>query len=286
MKEIDDYIHMLEIDKAKRTIELYGHSIKMFVEYFNIKTIDELNELKPGDVNSYQIFLKGKMNANSVNSYIRPLRCWARWLIDMEYIDKSPLARIKDLKIGKPLPVFLSDEEIEKMVNACNKVEDKLILTLLLTTGMRRNELSTLKIKDIVGDRILINGKGNKQRSLLLQPEIAILLNGYIEDREKSGDTCEFAIVSQKGGQYSGEGIRLRIKALAKKAGLDPARIDKISPHKMRHTFATNLVSSGIDIKIIQEAMGHANIGTTASIYAHVTTSVMDRTMLGQKGLL
>ena len=286
MKEIDDYIHMLEIDKAKRTIELYGYSIKMFVEYFSIKTIDELNELKPGDVNSYQIFLKGKMNANSVNSYVRPLRCWARWLIDMEYIDKSPLAKIKDLKIGKPLPVFLSDEEIEKMVNSCDKVEDKLILTLLLTTGMRRNELSTLKIKDIVEDRILINGKGNKQRSLLLQPEIAILLNGYIEDREKSGDTCEFAIVSQKGGQYSGEGIRLRIKALAKKAGLDPERIDKISPHKMRHTFATNLVSSGIDIKIIQEAMGHANIGTTASIYAHVTTSVMDRTMLGQKGLL
>lgn len=283
MKEFDNYIQQSKLDKAEHTIYLYQKGIEKFLEYFKLETIEDLSKIKPNDVVKYQVYLRSVVSNATANSYFRPLRAWFNWLVNMESIVSSPFNKVKDLKEEQKLPIFLSDDEVDAMMKVCDRITDKLIMALLLTTGMRRHELVCLKRKDIVDGRILINGKGGKQRSIILLPEVEGLLNEYLFDRK---DNNEYAIISQKGCQYSGEGIRARIKALAKKAGLDPERIEKITPHKMRHTFATNLVGDGNDLRIIQEAMGHANINTTMSIYAHVKTSILDKALLKQRGIL
>jgi site-specific recombinase XerD len=288
MLEIQEYLDNLALDKSTKTIENYKLSVGKFVDYFHIQTIDDMKNITPSKCREYQGALLKTVGKSSVNAYVRPLKAMYNWFIQNEYLDKSPFDKVEALKLDKKLPVYLSDQEITAMVKACDSLVDRLIFILLISMGLRRDELINIKLKDIIADHILINGKGSKQRNLKIQPEVSDLMDEYIEYRNKKyGNDSEYLLISSRSkSKFSGEAIRLKIKRIAEAAGIDPERIEKLSPHKMRHTYAANMLESGADIKILQEGLGHASIATTSGIYAHVRSAVLDQAMMNQKSYL
>jgi site-specific recombinase XerD len=263
-------------------------AIGKFFSHFNIQSFEDVKNITLSQCRAYQSRLLDEGNKrSSANAYTRPLKTLFSWLVENEYLGKSPFDRIQYLKTEKTIPAFLTIDEIDAMIKACDKMEDKLILAILLSTGLRRNELVTLKLEDFKGEHIIVSGKGNKQRRLILEPRLAELLGDYIEIRNKKyGDTSPYLFISKMGDKFSGEAIRQKIQSIGKRAGLSAERLEQIHVHTMRHTFAANLLESGADIKILQVSLGHSNMATTSLIYAHIRDSVLDNAMLNQRAVL
>ena len=285
--QIEEFLNVKKLDKSNCTITSYQSSIDRFLKFFNIQSFDDIVKINIADCRKYQSYLlESGLKKSSVNAFIRPLQVLFNFFVDSEYLKNNAWERVKSLKTPKTIPAFLSNEEITSMINACKKPDDKIILALLLTTGLRRNELVSLKISDIDDCHIIVNGKGSKQRQLMVQPEVCKLLNEYLEYRNKKyGNTVPYFLISKMGTQYSGEAIRQRIHTIGKRAGLNNERLAEIHTHSMRHTFCANMIESGADIRVIQGAMGHSNISTT-QIYAHLRNEVLDKAMLNQRSIL
>lgn len=280
-KEYQEYIKMLKMDKSSHTIRSYIHIIDKFLNHFNIDHINNIKTLTSTDFRDYQSFLlENGLSQSSVNGHFRPIKAFINFLVENEYIDKSPL-KIKSLKSPKKLPKFLSDNEIELMIHACRRTSDKLIFILMFTTGLRRNELVTLRLNDLKDGRISIKGKGDRERNLLLPLGVNTLLESYIVERISKWGTEKYDTIflSQIGEPFTGDAIYAKIKSIATKAGFSEQRVKEITPHVLRHTFATNMVSCGADIRVVQGALGHQNLETT-QIYAHLKSSALDAAMM------
>jgi site-specific recombinase XerD len=282
ISQIKEYFDVLRLDKSQCTIDSYSISVTKFFDYLHINTFEDVADVTTKNCRDFQAELRNQgLEKSSVNAYTRPLKVVFNWLQENEYIVESPWQKVKFLKQEKKVVAFLSPEEYNKMLVSCNKNDDKLIFSLLLTTGMRRNELISLKLSDYNGSHILVHGKGSKQRVLQLMPEVCKLLDQYLEVRTKKYPNCDALLVSKMGRAYCGQSILDRIHQIGLKAGIQPERLDKIHVHTTRHTFASNLVSSGADIRVVQGAMGHANLSTTM-LYAHLRNSALDNAMLNQ----
>ena len=183
---------------------------------------------------------------------------------------------ISNPKKEKKLPKYLNYEEMERLLNSIDTSElegirDRLIIELLYSTGIRVSELVNIKIKDIKikENQINILGKGNKERIVLFGEKakemIKIYLNAY-KEFFKGNILNEYLLINKKGKQLSTNKIELIVKDVLKKSALKL----NISPHTLRHTFATHMLDSGADLKSVQELLGHENLKTTA-IYTHVS---------------
>lgn len=287
IEEIKEYLNAIKIDKSDATIKLYAESISRFFSFVGVKNFDDVKNVKPSDCREYQSKMKdGGSKPNSINSYIRPLRAMYNWLADNEYIETNPLSKVKDIKVPKDEVAFLSDAEIEKLINGCPRSFDKLIFSLLITSGLRRSELVSIKINDFSDNKILINGKGLKQRRLMIVPEVAFLLRQYIKWRiAKYGYEREEIFISPYGKPYHGGSIRNRLEEVMKSAGFDPKRIEQIHTHSLRHTFVANLFDGGGDLYMAQRALGHESTNTTQR-YAHLRDGKLDNAILNQKVFL
>lgn len=285
--EVEEYLNTLKLDKSPHTIVSYKAAIDKLFLFANINNFENIKSITSADCREHQSNMKNKgMQASSINANIRPLKAMFNWFVENEYLESSPFSKVKDLKTPKKLLAYLTEEEVSLMIGACKNILDKLIIALLITTGLRRNELVSLKISDLVGNHIIVNGKGSKQRKLILQPEICILLDQWLKIRNKKyGDTCEYLLVSKMGGRFSGNAIREKVKTVMRNAGIPEERVEQIHTHSLRHTFVANLFESGADIFTAQSALGHQNLATT-QIYAHLRNSALDRAMLNQKSIL
>lgn len=285
--EIEEYLGTLRIDKSPATLSVYEIAINKLFSFLDVKTFDDIKNITSSDCRRHQTKMKEDgLQASSINTHMRPIRAMFNWLIENEYLETSPLSKVKDLKTPKKVLSYLSEEESILMVNACKNILDKLIIVLFITTGMRRNELISLKMSDFVGNHIIVNGKGSKQRKLILQPEVCDLMNKWIKIRNKKyGNKTEYLIVSKMGDKFSGHSISAKIKTIMQLAGFSEERIQQIHTHSLRHTFVANLFESGADIFTAQSALGHQNLATT-QIYAHIRNSALDRAMLNQKSIL
>jgi site-specific recombinase XerD len=286
--EVKEYLDFIKLNNAEGTFRSYSLAIGKFFSHFNIQSFEDIKNITVSQCRAYQSSLLDSGNKRtSANAYTRPLKTLFTWLVENEYLGKSPFDRIQYLKTEKSIPAFLTNDEVDGMIKACDKLQDKLILAILLSTGLRRNELVTLKLEDFQGEHIVVRGKGNKQRRLILEPKLSILLSDYVEIRNKKyGNTTPYLFVSKMGDKYSGEAIRQKIQTIGRKAGLSEERLDQIHTHTMRHTFAANLLESGADIKILQVGLGHASLSTTSLIYAHIRDSVLDNAMLNQRAVI
>jgi site-specific recombinase XerD len=281
--EIQEYLNTVKMDKSEHTVRSYEYAIKLFLDFIQAKDFSDIEKVTSAKCREFQSHLMEDKAKSSINAYVRPLKALFNWLIENEYLTVTPFGKVKYLKTAKVMPVFLSEEEISAMINACKNVEEEFIFTLMLTTGLRRNELVKLKLVDIEDNHILVHGKGSKDRRLILQPAVVALMKDYLDYRNtKYSDKSEYLLVSKMSCGYSGESIRQKIQRIGERAGLSPERLEKIHPHTLRHTFATNLVGSGADIRIVQGALGHANLNTTM-IYAHLRDSALDNAMLNVK---
>jgi site-specific recombinase XerD len=285
--EINEYITTLKLDKSSRTIVSYEAAIQKLIRFLNIQTFEDLKNVTPSNLRELQNNMKESgLQASSINANMRPLKAMFNWFVENQYVESSPVSKVKALKTPKKLLAYLTEEETSLIVKSCKRVLDKLIIVLLITTGLRRNELVSLKISDIVGNHIIVNGKGSKQRKLILHPDVCVLLNQWLKIRNrKYGDSCEYLLISKMGKQFTGNAIRDKVKASMKRAGFSEERIQEIHTHSLRHTFVANLFESGADIFTAQSALGHSDLATT-QIYAHLRNSALDRAMLNQKSIL
>lgn len=285
--EINDYIDSLK-GKSPNTIKMYLSAIDKFIDGAGIKSFDDIKNLNIRDADKYQRHLQETLSASSVNSNIRPINAMYNWLMRMEYVEKNPFSLIKAMKEPEKVQAFLTNEEMIAMVQSAKDTEEKLMLLMLLYLGLRRSELIGISLDDVATrTHVMINGKGGKQRLLALHKDIIPVLNRWIAIRNQKfpNTDLKWLFLSQKGGKYSGDTIRRRIKNIMIRAGFSKERISEIHTHSLRHTFTANLFEGGADIYLAQQLLGHSDISTTKR-YAHLRDNVRDNAILQQKSIV
>lgn len=277
MKEFADYMTELNIQKYSiHTMRIYSKSIGDFLNHFEIGTLEAIKKIKKKQILAYQNhLLETGLAPSSVNSRVRCVSAFFHWLREQELLNSIPVENLKAIKEPKKAPVFLSEEEQAKMIDACKNLQEKSMIALMLATGLREEEITKVKTIDIQDNHIIVHGKGDKQRVLAINSKAMGFISEYLKQ-----NTNEYLFVSRRGSHaISTTSIYKRVKRIAQDAGIEPERLKMITPHKLRHTLATNLVSDGVDIKVIQEVLGHSAIATTMR-YAHVRSSKMDDALL------
>ena len=208
-------------------------------------------------------------------AHISTLRSFFKYLVGENKIKNDYMVLISNPKIEKKLPKFLNYEEINKVLNAYNTnssidIRNSLILEILYSTGIRVSELVNIKFSDIdfSSRKIKILGKGNKERIAYFGSVCENLINKYIDNVYEilNKNNLDYLIISNTGKKMNVREIRKIVDVASTRAGL----LIKISPHTLRHTFATHMLNSGADVRSVQELLGHENLSTT-QVYTHVS---------------
>lgn len=207
------------------------------------------------------------------------LRSFYKFCMRRSYVQENPVASIRTPKQDKRLPKYLETDQVSKLLNTPDDttllgLRDRAILEVLYATGMRVSELVSLNFADLdlTGQIVHVRGKGRKERITPLGPTASAAIQRYFQTRQadpKSGSFDPEAVFVNKHGQrLSTRSVRRKLDKYLLQCGLDPS----ISPHTLRHTFATHLLNSGADLRSVQELLGHQSISTT-QVYTHLTTT-------------
>ncbi len=278
-KIINNFIEYLEYEKgySKKTIISYEKDLELFNIYLKENKITNINNIDYNTIRKYLSHLHDKKyESSSISRKISTLRSFFKYNLKEKNIKNNPMTLISNPKKEKKLPKYLNYEEMERLLNSIDTSElegirDRLIIELLYSTGIRVSELVNIKIKDINihEEQIKILGKGNKERIVLFgekaKESIRLYLNEYKEFFQ-GNILNNYLLINKKGKQLTTNKVELIVKDVLRKSALKL----NISPHTLRHTFATHMLDSGADLKSVQELLGHENLKTTA-IYTHVS---------------
>jgi len=286
--EYQEFVKVVEADKSSHTVRSYKSNLTHFFDDMSIQNLGDLETLTAKNIRKYMSDMKTTKKPSSINARMRVIKAFCYWLIENNYMSNNPLTGVKFFKETKKIAAVLTDEERDKIILSCKDIRSKFLMALMLYTGMRREEVTNLKIKDIENSRILIHGKGSKDRLLALNQYVSDLFVEYMQTRK---DDCEYIFCSDRNfGEKSGkwhkvstESIRTSVKRAAELAGISPERIEKISCHTLRRTFACDLASGDANTFQIQAAMGHENILTTRRYIAHAGATIADKALMNQK---
>ena len=253
------YLYLKGKRYSKSTIDTYSHFIADFIEFYNNKNIDSLNNR---DVELFieTIFIKRNYAISTQRQFISALKLFIIYY-PKTYIEELKLTRPKQSKL---LPNVLSQNEVIRLLRATENLKHKIILALIYSAGLRIGELINLKIEDLKIDRKQIhikNAKGRKDRYVVLAESTLPLLQSYLN----SYMPTLFLIEGPTKQVYTASSIRKFMSLSCKKAGL----LGKITPHTLRHSYATHLIESGVGLRHIQELLGHSSPKTTM-IYTHI----------------
>lgn len=257
----ESYLRKLELKQyAHNTAEIYLSMFEQFINHHQEKDLMEINEM---DIRAYlqELIKKGKSNSY-LNQMINSIKFY------YEVVEGMPnrFYAIERPRKVEFLPKVLSREEIVSIIDNTNNIKHRCIVSLLYSAGLRRTELLNLKLTDIDSKRMVINirqSKGKKDRlSLLSQKVLEDLKVYYKEYRPK-----EYLFESPSGKQYSAASVLLIVKRAAKKAKIRK----NVTPHMLRHSFATHLLENGTDLRYVQVLLGHSSSKTT-EIYTRVAT--------------
>jgi integrase/recombinase XerD len=263
-----DY-YWLSSGASQNTLSAYQSDLKLFSKWLS----NDLSHVSSTHINDY--FKHRRLSAATQSRILTCLRIFYQYLITKKLIETNPTAKLHHPKQTKKLPIFLNIEEVDRLLNTPDKktifgLRDRAMLELLYSCGLRVSELITLDYHNINlnEEYIRIHGKGNKER-LLPMGEVAIdYLNTYEKKARpfllKSGQTDHY-FLSNRGSGMSRQNFFYIIKAYAAKAGINKP----LSPHTLRHAFATHLVQQGADLRSVQLMLGHSDISTT-QIYTHI----------------
>ena len=268
---INKYLDYLKFERklSDNTLKSYLNDLKDFDLYFN----GNVKDLKYKDISDYINSLKD-LNARSVAHYITVINSFYLFLIDESIIEENPCLNIISPKIPKKLPNYLSEDEIDNLLDirlvTPYDYRNKAMLELLYATGVRITELINLKVSDVdlFNCFIRVFGKGKKERIVPISDLAVKYLTIYIEDYRnmilKEHDS-EYLFISNSYKNISRQGFFKILKAECERCGIEKT----VSPHVLRHSFATHMLKHGADLRIIQELLGHEDISTT-QIYAHL----------------
>lgn len=247
---------------SKNSLDSYKLELRIFADKVKKRTID----ITAADI---RVFLSQfeHLKLSSVSKKLSVLKSFFGWLTAEELIQRDPAAKIKPPKEEKRLPKALNIEELEMLREACETHRQRAFIEVLYASGTRLSEVHQLNIKDINQQTMsfTVIGKGNKEREVYLSFKAMYHLNKYLKSRT---DDCEALFVTERKPyrRLSPRGIQREIKKIARKAGI----ADKVSPHVLRHTFATLTLNNGAELVAVQELLGHSSPDTTLR-YARIT---------------
>ena len=272
-QNLRSFFNFLIIEKglSKNTVKAYETDIKGFIKWINKNNKQSLLNIKESSVNQYISYLFSlKLKSSSVNRKISSLKSFYLFLLKKRLIRYSPFSEVISPKQEKYLPASMSESEVEKLLNSPDtskdiEQRDKAMIEMLYATGMRISELVNLKITDIDMNRSVIKvmGKGSKERLIPFGESASEALFNYLKIRKDSSSKEVF--ISNRGRKITRVAFWQRIKVYLLRENLKIS----ISPHTLRHAFATHLLNRGADLRSVQLLLGHSDLSTT-QIYTHI----------------
>lgn len=281
-KDLELYLDYLKYNRnySDNTIISYKKDILEYFEYLNKEYLNYL-DVTYQELHGLLIYYeKNNNNSRSIRRKISSLKGFYKYLVRNNKTSDNPFVYITLPKMEKKLPQYLNYNELIEIfdsieINDVYGLRDRLIMELLYATGLRVSELVNIKLEDInLNNReIKVIGKGKKMRIVYFNDVCFKYLNIYLNRfKEINKENSNYLILNRNGKKITTRGISLIIDKIIKKTSI----IKNISPHKLRHTFATHLLNNGCDLLTVQELLGHSSISTTG-IYTHVTTDhIMD----------
>lgn len=275
------YLNYIQIEKglSAHSIESYSRDIRRFLRYLYSLEVADLNQVTAATILDYLMHLtEAGLGARSQARALVSVRGFFKFLIAEDMVMRNPCATIEMPRQGRKLPDHLTLEEVEALLaqpliggNPTSlQVRDCAMLETLYATGVRVSELCHMRISDLNLDvgYVVIFGKGKKERVVPLGQAAVDKIRDYMENARPSilkEHRSEFLFVTGRGGALSRQAFWKNIRNYARAAGIQRP----ISPHKMRHSFATHLLEHGADLRAVQSLLGHADISTT-QIYTHI----------------
>lgn len=289
-QHLKEFIHYLSVERglAENTLESYQRDVSVHIRFLKENGVGAVESVSRTNIVSFLFFLREKGRASStVSRSLASLRSFYKYLIQDQVIIESPVTDMELPKLEKKLPRVLTLKEAEHLLNQPDITKpigtrDKAMLEILYATGVRVSELVGLNVQDLNMEAEILrcNGKGGKERivpvgSVAVRSVQDYLSRCRLKILKKEGEKALF--LNQHGGRLTRQGFWKILKKYSKKAKIT----EEITPHTLRHSFATHLLENGADLRSVQEMLGHADI-TTTQIYTHVTKrkirEVYDRT--------
>ncbi len=270
---LGSFFNYLVIEKglSSNSINAYKIDIKKFVSWLSYTNKPSFIKIRESDLNEYIVFMfKNKLSSSSVNRNISSIKAFYLFLIKRKIIMISPAAEIITPKKERYLPTSMSELEVEKLLSSPKssiriEIRDKAMIEMLYATGMRISELVNLKLNNVDTSRCVVKvlGKGSKERLIPFGENALEALNLYLNIRPSSNSKEVF--LSNRKRRLSRVTFWQRIKTYLKRENLKLS----ISPHTLRHAFATHLLNRGADLRSVQLLLGHSDLSTT-QIYTHI----------------
>lgn len=267
-----EYLDYLSYQKkySTNTVLNYEEDINFFIDFLKTNKLDILKIDYSVIRMFYNYMEKCNYSKNTISRKVSSIRNFYKYLARKEYISFNPFTLTDGVKKDKLLPKFLYYNELEDLFNSCDLkniygVRDRLILEVLYATGMRVGELENIKLKDIdyYDNSIKVFGKGSKERIVYFGEYAREILDMYLKLRD---DDCPYLFINKNKKRLTARGVRYILDNLIKKTSLDT----KISPHMIRHSFATHMLNEGCDLLTVQELLGHESLRAT-QVYTHIT---------------
>ncbi|ART76952.1 site-specific tyrosine recombinase XerD [Sutcliffiella horikoshii] len=282
--QLKDFIHFLVVEKglASNTVVSYERDLKSYLLYLSkVEEISSLDAVSRSTIIQFLKFLteNGK-SSKTIARHIASIRSFHQFLLREKVTTQDPTVHIDRPKQEQKLPQVMSVEEVQALLDSPDTskvfgVRDKAMLELLYATGMRVSELISLNLSDVHLTMGFVRcvGKGNKERIIPLGTMAQNAITNYIEESRSQllkKKTTDALFVNLYGNRLTRQGFWKILKKLTKEAGIEK----ELTPHTLRHSFATHLLENGADLRAVQEMLGHADISTT-QIYTHVTKTRM-----------
>ena len=274
---IDAFIDTIWIEKglSTNTLNSYKSDLEKYFNWIESNSL-KYKELSRSDVLEYLAYLFGqKLEGKSVARNLSSLKAFHNYLILKDITKSNPCEKIETPKFVKSIPSSLSENEVEKLLDAPDEntfigIRDKTMIETLYSCGLRISELVDLEIihVNLRQGVIRVLGKGQKERLVPMGQKLINLIAIYFSklEEKKIKNSSNFLFLSQRGKKITRQAFWHRIKIYATKAGLEN---NKISPHILRHAFATHLLNNGADLRVVQLLLGHSDLNTT-QIYTEV----------------
>lgn len=262
---------------SENTINSYGIDLKLFLEYLRENEIPSFKQVNKEVIVNYMQAEKNNNKANSsILRSVSSLRKFFQYLAQEKIIEKDPMLLIDTPKKKQHLPQVLTKEEVEKLLHSPNTgqvlgLRDRAMLELMYATGLRISEIINLKLEDLhlTMGTLQTLGKGHKERIVPVGDEAIKWINRYLEEARPKllkQKRSNYLFLNFHGNNLTRQGVWKNLKAEVRKAGIQK----NITPHTLRHSFATHILENGADLRIVQELLGHVDISTT-QIYTHLS---------------
>ena len=278
----DAFLHALEAVQgaSPHTVKAYAEDLSQFTGFAATQGVTDIHAVDPALLRAFLAHLQAQNLARASRARkTASLRSFFDYLVKQSLLTKSPAAGLRSVKTERRLPNFLRPDEIDALLAAPDAskplgLRDRALLETLYASGMRAGELVTLGVSDVDYDEgvIRVIGKGQKERVTLLGRQAVFALQRYLRKGRPellllAAEDDGALFVNRYGKRLSDRGVRKLFDRYCAQASTHL----KITPHVLRHTFATHLLSNGADLRLIQELLGHASVATT-QMYTHVTT--------------